>query len=285
MGEGHGSGVVRIIAVVGALLVSTEYRVPSAEYRFLSTRYPVLGTRYSILPHDTHASYLRLVLEGRSVALRVRLFHDDLERGLRQASGQPDIRLTAQAPAESLFEAYFGRRVTLELDGKPVTLRVSSAGLEQDAASQLVVWYVLEGQVGVPPRRLTLLDGLLFENNMLDAPMPGATATVQCVPGCPRGGNAIRFSAGGGPIANAVARYNSSLGGIGTDGQSITVKANAMTAADFLDPVTTDGTMDLHLKAGASAIGAGDPADFPGRDWDGQSRPQGAPDAGADERA
>jgi hypothetical protein len=42
---------------------------------------------------------------------------------------------------------------------------------------------------------------------------------------------------------------------------------------------------DLHLRAGSPAIGAGDPADHPARDIDGQPRPAKGPvDAGADER-
>ena len=113
--------------------------------------------------HDTHASYLRLVVESRSVVLRVRLFHDDLQQALRVAAGQPELRLTAEAPAESLFATYFAKRVRLELDGSPVQLRVSGAGLEQDAAAQQVVWYILEGEVAAAPRRLVVLDGLLFE--------------------------------------------------------------------------------------------------------------------------
>jgi hypothetical protein len=41
---------------------------------------------------------------------------------------------------------------------------------------------------------------------------------------------------------------------------------------------------DWHLAAGSPAIDAGDPNDFPAKDFDGQSRPRGAaPDAGADE--
>jgi hypothetical protein len=43
--------------------------------------------------------------------------------------------------------------------------------------------------------------------------------------------------------------------------------------------------MDLHLAPGSPAISAGDPADHPARDRDGQPRPIGGlPDAGADER-
>lgn len=42
--------------------------------------------------------------------------------------------------------------------------------------------------------------------------------------------------------------------------------------------------LDFHLTAGAAAIDAGDPANFPARDIDGDARPAGAaPDAGADE--
>jgi hypothetical protein len=44
--------------------------------------------------------------------------------------------------------------------------------------------------------------------------------------------------------------------------------------------------LDFHLTAGAAAIDAGDPADFPAQDIDGDARPVGgAPDAGADEVA
>lgn len=42
---------------------------------------------------------------------------------------------------------------------------------------------------------------------------------------------------------------------------------------------------DFHLRAGAAAIGRGDPTSYPARDIDGDPRPLGgAPDAGADER-
>jgi hypothetical protein len=45
-----------------------------------------------------------------------------------------------------------------------------------------------------------------------------------------------------------------------------------------------DVNNNLHLAPGAAALNAGDPASFPARDLDGQTRPQGgAPDAGADE--
>ncbi|HEY3184061.1 MAG TPA: choice-of-anchor Q domain-containing protein [Gaiellaceae bacterium] len=41
--------------------------------------------------------------------------------------------------------------------------------------------------------------------------------------------------------------------------------------------------LDLHLRPGSPAVGAGDPKNFPARDIDGQRRPAGLPEAGADE--
>jgi hypothetical protein len=47
----------------------------------------------------------------------------------------------------------------------------------------------------------------------------------------------------------------------------------------------TDQSADYHLAANDTcALGAGEPGDYPSQDLDGTTRPQGAPDAGADER-
>jgi hypothetical protein len=103
------------------------------------------------------------VLEGTTVALRIRVFHDDLTLALRQFGGRPDLEITPEARADSLFGAYFARVVRLEADGRPVSLRVSSSAMERDDAAQDVVWYVLEGTVLRPPTRLKILHALLFE--------------------------------------------------------------------------------------------------------------------------
>jgi hypothetical protein len=125
------------------------------------TRYSVLGTRYSI--HDVHVSHTRLVLEGNTIALRVRLFHDDLTLALRRATGRPELQITTEARADSVFGAYFAKHVKLEVNGRPVRVRVTASGTEVDAAAQEVVWYVLEGGLDRPARGIVILDGLLFE--------------------------------------------------------------------------------------------------------------------------
>jgi hypothetical protein len=87
-------------------------------------------------------------------------------------------------------------------------------------------------------------------------------------------GNIMGFS-GCSAESNGVAinwRYNVLQGGTCGPGDK-----NA--AAGFMN-----ASSNLHLAAGSAAINAGDPAGFPGRDIDGQTRPGGAaPDAGADE--
>jgi Domain of unknown function (DUF6702) len=113
--------------------------------------------------HDVHLTHTRMVVEGRTIACRVRLFKDDLEKALEQFAGRPDLHLTPEARADSLFAAYFGRTVTLEADGRPVSLQVSGSGTERDPSSQDIVWYVLEGESEAPIVRLGILNGLMFE--------------------------------------------------------------------------------------------------------------------------
>jgi hypothetical protein len=125
--------------------------------------HPAPGTRYAVAVHDTHVSHTRLVIEGNTIALRVRLFHDDLTRALRAATGDPSLALTEQSRADSVFRRYFGDRVKLEVNSRPVALRVTGSGVEEDAAAQQVVWYVLEGGLPQPASRIRLMDGLLFE--------------------------------------------------------------------------------------------------------------------------
>ena len=125
-----------------------------------STGHWALGTGHS---HDTHVSHTRLVLEGRTIALRVRLFHDDLTIALQRATGRPELRISAASRVDSIFGAYFARQVKLEVDAQPVALRVTASGTEQDAAAQEIVWYMLEGGLERPASRIVILDGLLFE--------------------------------------------------------------------------------------------------------------------------
>ena len=114
--------------------------------------------------HDLHVSHARLVFDGRSVACRIRLFHDDLQLALRTASGHGDLLLSPADRADSLFNGYLQSHLRLLVDGRPVTLHVTASGVESDAAAQQVVWYVLDAEVREPVRRVNILNGVLFES-------------------------------------------------------------------------------------------------------------------------
>jgi len=129
----------------------------------LSSRTTGHGERATGNVHDVHLTHTRLVLDGKLVACRVRLFKDDLEKALQAFGQQPQFHITAEARADSLFAVYFNQAVTLIADGQRLTLKVSSSGTEKDPSAQEIVWYVLEGTSGAPVERLGLLNGLLFE--------------------------------------------------------------------------------------------------------------------------
>jgi len=113
--------------------------------------------------HDLHVSHARLVLEGTTIAYRVRVFHDDLQTALRAEAQDTALRVTTEDRADRLFERYFGSHVRLDGDGQPIRLTVTASGTEQDPSSQQVVWYVLEGETTQPVRRLVVRQGLFFE--------------------------------------------------------------------------------------------------------------------------
>lgn len=113
--------------------------------------------------HDVHISHTRMVIEGLTVACRVRVFHDDLRAALRAAAGDSSLEVTAEDRAAAAFERYFRSHVKLESDGQPIRLTVTDSGVERDPSAQQVVWYVLEGEVERPVGRLVLQQGLFFE--------------------------------------------------------------------------------------------------------------------------
>lgn len=113
--------------------------------------------------HDLHVSHTRMVLEERTVVLRIRLFHDDLQQALQRFTGDSTLQLTPEHRADSLFGAYAARTLRVEADGWAVPLTVSASGMEKDQAAQEVVWYVLEGGLERPAGRLMILNGVLFE--------------------------------------------------------------------------------------------------------------------------
>jgi hypothetical protein len=113
--------------------------------------------------HDLHLTHTRMVVEGKTVVCRVRVFRDDAEIALRQFAGKPGFALTGQARADSLFAAYANRHLLLRSGADTLRFRVTASGSEHDREAQEVIWYILESEAPRPIARLGVLNGLMFE--------------------------------------------------------------------------------------------------------------------------
>ncbi|MDP1858648.1 MAG: hypothetical protein Q8K82_08255 [Gemmatimonadaceae bacterium] len=107
------------------------------------------------LAHDVHLTYSRMVVDGASVACRVRLFKDDLDKALRSSG--------PAATTDSLFAAYFNAHVTISSDGHRLSGRVVQSGRDLDVTDQEMWWFQIEASAARPITTLTLRVALFFD--------------------------------------------------------------------------------------------------------------------------
>lgn len=148
------------LALVAALGTADAHQPPARPSSLAASR------TTPALRHATHLSTLRLVVEGRSLTGRIRLFRDDLEAVLRKQARSDTLSLREGALAEALMTRYLASAlvVTGSSDGPAASFRVTAAGLERDLVSkQDVVWYVIEASLPTAPRLLDLQNRLLAD--------------------------------------------------------------------------------------------------------------------------
>ena len=119
------------------------------------------------LPHDIHTTHTRAVVENGTVLWRVRLFSDDLEKGLRAYGKRPGFMLDSDPQADSLFTAYFNSKVSVAADGRALTAKLLQKGTDKDPVGGTVHWYLLQFDAGRQPVQLSVRNTLLreqFEN-------------------------------------------------------------------------------------------------------------------------
>ncbi|HEX5820058.1 MAG TPA: DUF6702 family protein [Gemmatimonadales bacterium] len=114
--------------------------------------------------HDQHVSHTRLVVEGATLGARMRLFRDDLEKGLAGRHRLEAFDAVKDPRLDSLFAVYVNERFLLEADGARLRATVESSGVEMDTQqNQQMVWFVLEYAAAKPVRRLSLRNVILQE--------------------------------------------------------------------------------------------------------------------------
>jgi len=129
--------------------------------------------------HDIHTTHTRAVVENGAVLWKVRLFTDDLEKGLRAYTKRAQFSLEKDPAADSVFTAYFNARVSLRADGRPVPATLVQTGTDRDPVGGTVHWYLLQFDAKKQPTSLTVTNTLLAEifgnqaNIVLVLAMPG----------------------------------------------------------------------------------------------------------------
>jgi hypothetical protein len=101
--------------------------------------------------HDVHLSHARVVVEGATVVMRVRIFKDDLERALGARLGRAGYVISPGHEADSLVVAYLNEAVTLThgaADGEAVHVLLRR-GRRRGPHDPLVA----PGRVTLRPRR------------------------------------------------------------------------------------------------------------------------------------
>lgn len=137
--------------VLVAAFAATAVGVPNA---------PLVDQPY----HDLHLTYTRIVVDGTDVKAKVRVFKDDMERGLQALSRSPAFQLGADARlSDSLFAAYFNAKTVATAGGKRLTFKVTQSGRDPDATDPVMWSFELEGRAPATIRELSLQIRLLFE--------------------------------------------------------------------------------------------------------------------------
>lgn len=121
------------------------------------------ATLLAASPHDIHTTHTRAVVENGAVLWKVRLFSDDLEKGLRAFAKRPGFALATDNAADSLFTAYFNARVEVLADGRALSATLVQKGTDKDPVGGTVNWYLMELAAGRQPARLSVRNRLLAE--------------------------------------------------------------------------------------------------------------------------
>lgn len=106
--------------------------------------------------HDTHVSHTRLVLDGKSVVARVRVFRDDLEKALHRVVARDTATQVA-------FTEYLASHFLVRADGEKLTCRIEEHDADSDPSGERVWWAIVQCDATKPIRALGLVHSLFFE--------------------------------------------------------------------------------------------------------------------------
>ncbi len=121
------------------------------------------GVAATTVAHDTRVSSTRIVVEGRTVLVRVRMFRDDLDSALVRHAARPTARAMRSAGGDSLLTAYLAPRIIVRANGSILTGRLTDSGGEDDPSGEAVWWVLLEYSAPKPVSSLAVRQAVLTE--------------------------------------------------------------------------------------------------------------------------
>jgi hypothetical protein len=113
--------------------------------------------------HDVHLSHARVVVEGATVVMRVRIFRDDLEAALGARIGRAGYRISATPAADSILGAYVNEAVTLTHAGRALRGTIVASGEDRELADNPMWWADVRYDAPVPVRSLAIRNDILFD--------------------------------------------------------------------------------------------------------------------------
>lgn len=113
-------------------------------------------------PHDLHASYGNLGIEGTTAVLQIRIFQDDLEEALGKLGGKEVSLLEATPEIDALFLRYLAANFILEVEGSPLKGRILGSGSDE-LDREPVWWYQIRFDAPSPIQGARITNTILFE--------------------------------------------------------------------------------------------------------------------------
>ena len=115
----------------------------------------------SMSAHDFHVSYGRLAVEGTTAVMRIRFFQEDLVEAIQAEHGE-EFELAATTRADSVAQAYIGRRLRVAAAAQQLRMVVRASG-EDLSGKEPMWWYLLEFTASTPITDVDITNALLFE--------------------------------------------------------------------------------------------------------------------------
>jgi len=113
-------------------------------------------------PHDLHASYGNLGVEGNTAILQIRVFKDDLEEALRRFDSREPFLLEVAPELDALFLRYFSENFLLEVEEEALQGRIVGSGYDE-LDREPIWWYQVAFDIPAPIKAARITNTLLLE--------------------------------------------------------------------------------------------------------------------------